>query len=67
MGNQMNRQDENQRKPQPQSAQPQQNENQDLQNQQGGTQKARSAKKSDMAGQQGQGKPRPDQDAGTRH
>jgi len=67
MGNQMNRQDQNQteRKPQPQQA-----ENQGMQNQQDGTNKAKSAKKGDMTGQQGQGQPprqKPDQDAGTRH
>ena len=68
MGNQINRQNENQdRQRMPQQGQPQQNENQDTQNQQGGTKKARTAKKSDIAGQQGQGQRRPDQNAGTRH
>jgi hypothetical protein len=65
MGNQINRQDENQRKPQPQQA-----ENQGRQDQQDGTQKAKSAKKDRDMGQQnqpGQGRSQPDQDAGSRH
>jgi len=62
MGNQMNRQDENLRKPQPNQA-----ENQSRQNQQDGTKKARSGKDRDMGNQQNQNRQEPDQDAGTRH
>jgi len=63
MGNQMNRQDENLRKPQPNQSQ--QAENQSRQNLQDGTKKARSDKDRDMGNQQNRQKP--DQGAGTRH